>query len=128
MSTSTQPESIPAAHPSRGIEWQYEPSEEEFIEAKALPGGLEDDALVGPIGAKAIASVTGAVSTALLSMFGSVARGISRQAANAFPVRNSDPFRCAENEATDSATFPDHHAKRHSFTDGHGMLPDRSFA
>lgn len=62
-STSTTPP--PTDH--RRIEWQYEPSDEEFIEAQIPPASMDDDALVGPLGAKAIASVTGAVSTSLLS-------------------------------------------------------------
>lgn len=69
--TTTTSQDSNSFHPphTHRIEWEYEPSEEELIsahlrdEANASGG----DALVGPLGAKAIASVTGAVSTSLLS-------------------------------------------------------------
>jgi len=54
---------------SRRIDWKYEPSDEEFIDAQLPAAELGDDALIGPLGAKAIASVTGAVSTSLLSEY-----------------------------------------------------------
>jgi hypothetical protein len=66
MTASTSSRST-APTGQRHIDWQYEPSDEEFIEAQLPAEGLADDALVGPLGAKAIASVTGAVSTILLS-------------------------------------------------------------
>jgi hypothetical protein len=56
---------VPTGH--RHIGWQYEPSDEELIEAQFPASGQADDALVGPLGAKAIASVSGAISTSLLS-------------------------------------------------------------
>jgi hypothetical protein len=49
------------------IEWQYEPSDEELIEAQLVHPDVDGKPLLGPLGAKAIASVTGAVSTSLLS-------------------------------------------------------------
>ena len=65
MIASTSTSTAPNEH--RRIDWQYEPSDEEFIEAQIPDSALDNDALVGPLGAKAIASVTGAVSTSLLS-------------------------------------------------------------
>jgi len=47
---------------SRRIDWKYEPSDEEFIDAQLPAAELGDDALIGPLGAKA-------VSTSLLSEY-----------------------------------------------------------
>jgi len=66
---STSPSTSTHRQDSRSIDWKYEPSDEEFIEAQLPSTELGDDALIGPLGAKAIASVTGAVSTSLLSTY-----------------------------------------------------------